>query len=1198
MARLDGGRAAARGFQYQYLRTLEAILVASEKPRHHACRVEGPVDPTSLGGQDAVDFDLVDDLGKCLVAAQVKSATPGRRLGAPEALSILVKLATATESERYKLITQAVPDDTCQAFAKSLRDCEGNPATLHYRLTGLFARAPRSLDRVTSLSPMHLARLSRSTIEFDHREIDEIREDLHFAIKSIRLNSQVGLGKHSGGLVLGYLVSETLRRAADPSASRWTLSEFRADVSVEEDILGEALGRRDWGVVAGPVPPIPDIPRDELLERISQNFSSPGVRENSPSVCVLTGLSGIGKSSLAAAFTASFAYRYDLVFWVDASSEDSLVASYLRLWRFLADSTDDRGDQIEISLLRERVHVILQQLPGRWMIVFDDAAPDSVRSWLPRFGRGHILITSVRRNGWNDFQGRFEVEPMSHDEALGLLARRIRISAGEVERHAEALADLVQVLGYWPLAIELASGYIVSCGIDLERIGDYREMVLSRAMDDASSLPLGYPRTLVSAVQVGLERLVRTAERQTGVPLRPLDLLGHMCFVGPSRIPIHLAIVATFIPPEGVPGGPVTAMVMDEADGVVHENIRLLLDISFIRRSEPLISTVDDYVGTDATVSMNSVLQDILRREIEKYGVASTYISRMACHVDRWLSVGMEVGRSEWTWDVAQHAISLAVHIRRLSIKSNISALLIGNIAAFHESQGRAAEAAELLELELAWLAKIENPNELLAIQSRIILAKIYQHGDIDVPDGRVSELLTEDLYNYIDTMSQQEPDAAVYLATNAFFVLQSQVRRDPGDMRLQSLHGRFLDLIQKLPSTPVTELMNDLSSVGFHLEAGRLAEAESSSRRILADGDGSHARPIVEARRLLIESLVMQGRWSEASDEFDLFSAYMGRQSLHQFSVQYLVHNVGSMSALQWVILGDQAAGDFLCLLLDRCGLDGFRDTLTSQDQSRIALIEVVAAAVRGDSSEFIKKAKSLSTVSFAENEDDAMPWELLLRALPARLFHIFGRSYNDQLQARGEELLELADEGTLREIEKVLRNVKVDAFSVLGSHPALAHVGLTTTRILLESRMFSDLTIPVLFLQPHRQIVVSGVTREQIVELQIQRICNSGFRRVYGDHLSVPEVAGAVVRAVNRTLELVDAGGAVRAIATNFSTAEWLDSVRHHRRALVFYGFGFRLDAPKARDAIFASPESWSEALTGAARLGLIAAGLVEWR
>jgi hypothetical protein len=74
---VDGGRVAAWGFLYQYLRTIEAVLAAAEDDRFAACRVEGGASESDQ--LDVVDFDLIDPDGEVLLAAQVKtgiSSTP------------------------------------------------------------------------------------------------------------------------------------------------------------------------------------------------------------------------------------------------------------------------------------------------------------------------------------------------------------------------------------------------------------------------------------------------------------------------------------------------------------------------------------------------------------------------------------------------------------------------------------------------------------------------------------------------------------------------------------------------------------------------------------------------------------------------------------------------------------------------------------------------------------------------------------------------------------------------------------------------------------------------------------------------------------------------------------------------------------------------------------------------------------------
>ena len=104
---MDGGRVAARGFLYQYLRTAEAVLIAlTTDDRVHACRVEGDPYPTELGSTDIVDFDLIDRDGTVLRSVQVKSGAPGAQLSAGDVFTILVRLTARAEAERVRAADQ------------------------------------------------------------------------------------------------------------------------------------------------------------------------------------------------------------------------------------------------------------------------------------------------------------------------------------------------------------------------------------------------------------------------------------------------------------------------------------------------------------------------------------------------------------------------------------------------------------------------------------------------------------------------------------------------------------------------------------------------------------------------------------------------------------------------------------------------------------------------------------------------------------------------------------------------------------------------------------------------------------------------------------------------------------------------------------------------------------------------------------
>ncbi|MFD8219710.1 NB-ARC domain-containing protein [Streptomyces sp. NPDC059697] len=176
-------------------------------------------------------------------------------------------------------------------------------------------------------------------------------------------------------------------------------------------------------------------------------------------------------------------HQYDLVFWADASTTESLSASFRRLWGHLHGQREDSLAAVNSAYLQEQVHALLSSFPGRWLVVFDDASADTVASWIPRLGQGDILITSIDEAGWTWAGHRVAVDRMDTDQACALFTLRLALTSQDTEQHRDALVSLAEALQGWPLAIELACGYLRSCGIPVERVGQYRAALLSRALD-------------------------------------------------------------------------------------------------------------------------------------------------------------------------------------------------------------------------------------------------------------------------------------------------------------------------------------------------------------------------------------------------------------------------------------------------------------------------------------------------------------------------------------------------------------------------------------------------------------------------------------------------------------------------------------------------------------------------------------------
>ncbi|MFE3547423.1 hypothetical protein ACFXN2_02000 [Streptomyces kronopolitis] len=116
--------------------------------------------------------------------------------------------------------------------------------------------------------------------------------------------------------------------------------------------------------------------------------------------------------------------------------------------------------------------------------------------------------------------------------------------------------------------------------------------------------------------------------------------------------------------------------------------------------------------------------------------------------------------------------------------------------------------------------------------------------------------------------------------------------------------------------------------------------------------------------------------------------------------------------------------------------------------------------------------------------------------------------------------------------------------------------------------------------------------------LELQVHRICSSGFRLVVPEAFSVPTPADWQLQRHRGQLTLKDSNGALHARTRIKPPQQWIAAADRHQRVLVLYGFGFDLDNPPRRDEAFASPQAFYSRLNFAAARRLLAAGLVPWK
>ena len=138
--------------------------------------------------------------------------------------------------------------------------------------------------------------------------------------------------------------------------------------------------------------------------------------------CLLWGTGGIGKTQICLKFTEEMTGRFSHVFWVDASSVESVTTSLRGVSSIFAAKACCLDDSVDSVLQWTSV------LQEEWLIVFDnaDALPvHVVEKFIPKGKRGNVLITSRNCSIGRlvSFENIIEIDEMEVEDAITLLLK-------------------------------------------------------------------------------------------------------------------------------------------------------------------------------------------------------------------------------------------------------------------------------------------------------------------------------------------------------------------------------------------------------------------------------------------------------------------------------------------------------------------------------------------------------------------------------------------------------------------------------------------------------------------------------------------------------------------------------------------------------------------------------------------------------
>ncbi len=317
--------------------------------------------------------------------------------------------------------------------------------------------------------------------------------------------------------------------------------------------------------------------RHDLLDQLMQQFSPQEAGQpTSLRQAALTqaqaikGMGGVGKTQIAIeyAYRSHEQERYTHTLWINAASEEAILASFVTLTDFLpTDVSNGETDQCKLVAAIIRW---LEQHAQPWLLIFDNADDLSlIPSYLPSRGNGSILLTT-RANAVGALASSVEVDCLGLMEGTQLLLRRaqrfVHVSAEEIDE----ATNIVVALAHFPLALDQAGAYIEETGCSIydyfQLYQKHRYALLARRGKQATH----YPESVATSWSLSFERIEQKNPAAA-------ELLRLCAFLAPDHIPEELLT-------EGAPYWP--PLLQDAAADrfAFNDMLEALLAYSFVKR--------------------------------------------------------------------------------------------------------------------------------------------------------------------------------------------------------------------------------------------------------------------------------------------------------------------------------------------------------------------------------------------------------------------------------------------------------------------------------------------------------------------------------------------------------------------------------------------------------------------------------------
>src|SRR5262245_17860903 len=268
--------------------------------------------------------------------------------------------------------------------------------------------------------------------------------------------------------------------------------------------------------------------RDSLLRELKEKLLETQPKKFNHRIAIY-GLAGVGKTQVAIEYLYRNKAEYRSIFWINASDQ----AAFFLGFQDIAATT--KCVSIEGQTPSDIANGVLSWLAqqDRWLLVIDNLDDISIaKDHLPSIKEGdHVLITTRNPDASSIPAEGMQVPLLEEDDAIELLGNRCNLDYSEYPPSEKASAvELVRELGYLPLAIEQASGYI---RLSVKSISKFLPIFRASRKQLLGRIPIGtpYPVSLYTTILLSIEKVKQMPSGEQAVKLLRL-----FAFLNPDGI--------------------------------------------------------------------------------------------------------------------------------------------------------------------------------------------------------------------------------------------------------------------------------------------------------------------------------------------------------------------------------------------------------------------------------------------------------------------------------------------------------------------------------------------------------------------------------------------------------------------------------------------------------------------------------------